>query len=60
MTGVDRILSVPASRMVKVATPLESTVASAWVEDTRVFMGRCWVAVERVEARRLCVPMDIL
>jgi hypothetical protein len=46
--------------MVKVATPLESAVARAWVEDTRVFMGRCWVAIERVEARRLCVPMDIL
>jgi hypothetical protein len=38
MTGVDRILSVPASRIVKLATPLASMVAKAWVKDTRVFM----------------------
>jgi hypothetical protein len=55
MTGVDRILSVPASRMVKVATPLESTVARAWVDDIRVFMGdECEAILERDSVREIC------
>jgi hypothetical protein len=41
--------------MVKVATPLESTVAKAWVEDTRVFMDGCEANLERESVREVCL-----